>query len=433
LYSRSGMLNKYLFIFVLLFSASSFASELIDEIVLAPGRSYDWPIGSSGQVRLANGAIVQAREISGGIRITGRKKGSTTLQAGTNRVEVRVVSDLFYRDYDRLQRFLIGRRGLKIKTDGESMRIRGRLLRAEDWLQIAALTEPFKTPFYFEASIDPKTQKELTTRFYTLLKEARLPQLALAFSPAASVAIPTIPADLKSRATAVLGRYGFRLESSESALSLEPLVRVRILVAEVRRKQVTRIGVQWPAAIQGQLLPSLILPNESLLVSLNALEERGLGHVLASPTLLCRSGKEAQFLAGGEFPIKIAGFKSQDVVWKRYGVLLKISPKADLSGHMSIGVETEVSMIDPSQTVDGLPGLLTNRIETHFDLSSSRTIALSGLIKREWSEASQGLPGLSSIPILGALFSSRDYRDGKTELMIFVTPEIVASDEGEAS
>jgi pilus assembly protein CpaC len=146
---------------------------------------------------------------------------------------------------------------------------------------------------------------------------------------------------------------------------------------------------------------------------------------------LCRSGKEAQFLAGGELPIKITAHKRQDVVWKKYGVLLKIKPVADFSGRMSIALETEVSTIDTSNTVDGLPGLLTNRIESHFDLKESRTIALSGLIKHQSGQSSQGLPGLSSVPILGSLFASREFRDDKTELVVFVTPEVVDSSQSE--
>jgi pilus assembly protein CpaC len=106
-------------------------------------------------------------------------------------------------------------------------------------------------------------------------------------------------------------------------------------------------------------------------------------------------------------------------------VLLKIKPLVDGDGRMSIALETEVSMIDQSQVVDGIPGLLTNRIQSHFDLERSETIALSGLIKKEWGKSRSGLPALSNIPILGLLFSSEDYRENRTELVVFVTPKVV--------
>ena len=82
-------------------------------------------------------------------------------------------------------------------------------------------------------------------------------------------------------------------------------------------------------------------------------------------------------------------------------------------------------MLDPSHSIEGVPALLTNRIESHFDLKKSRTIALSGLLKSEWFRNSEGLPGLSQIPVLGYLFSSKAYKNDETELVIFVTPEVI--------
>ncbi|RYZ78230.1 MAG: type II and III secretion system protein, partial [Proteobacteria bacterium] len=157
---------------------------------------------------------------------------------------------------------------------------------------------------------------------------------------------------------------------------------------------------------------------------------QGKGRILASPTLLCRSGKEAEFLAGGEFPIRMMNLRMQDVVWKKYGVQMKVRPKADSSGRMSIALDIEVSTIDGSRGVDGIPAMLTNRMSSHFDLSKPQTIALSGLIKNEESNRQAGLPLLSRIPVLGALFSSRDFQENRSELIIFVRPSIVKENSG---
>lgn len=132
-------------------------------------------------------------------------------------------------------------------------------------------------------------------------------------------------------------------------------------------------------------------------------------------------------MAGGEFPIKTFNYLKQDVVWKRYGILLKVKPKADSSGRIALAVETEVSSIDPSRTVEGIPGLLTNRVASHFDLNRPRTVILSGLLKNEESYSSSGLLGLSSLPILGPLFGSREWKENRTELVIFVRPSIEVS------
>ena len=162
------------------------------------------------------------------------------------------------------------------------------------------------------------------------------------------------------------------------------------------------------------------------------LEKNGFAKVLASPNILCRSGKEAHFFAGGELPITIVNYKVQDVVWKKYGIILKVKPKADFSGKMSISIETEVSSIDPSTEGKGVPALFTNKIQSHFDLTESRLIALSGLIKNEQSENSSGLPGLARLPVLGPLFSSKEFRDDRTELVVFVQPEVISPGSLEA-
>ena len=253
----------------------------------------------------------------------------------------------------------------------------------------------------------------------------------LKFEPSPVVLIANQQTALKQSFIKTLAPLGLAVEITEAVIELQPLVRVKIAVTEVRKKFMQKFGVGWPPMASAQILPNWIAPGkaEGISVQLDALEENGIGKILASPNILCRSGKNAEFFAGGEFPIKVIGHKTQAVTWKKYGIILKVAPVADRSGRMSIGLTTEVSTLDHSQSVDGVPGLLTNRIESHFDLSQSRTIALSGLLREESGNSRQGLPGLSSIPILGLLFSSQDYRDQKTELIVFVTPEVVTEDD----
>jgi pilus assembly protein CpaC len=292
-------------------------------------------------------------------------------------------------------------------------------------LDLGEVTKLSAASWRFTALLAPDVKQRARTHFEQLLSYASLNSATLEFEPFATALVSSESSDTAILARKILGPFGFQIEQSGASLMLEPLVRVQIVVAEIKKNKRGAIGIDWPTTLEGQLLPVPKLPYDGVLrFGLNALETQGIGRILAEPTLLCRSGKEAQFLAGGEFPIKVSSFKNQSVSWKRHGVLLKIRPKADSSGRMSIAIEAEVSMIDAANTVDGIPGLLTNRIETHFDLTSSRTIVLSGLIKKEWANSAQGLAGLSSIPVLGPLFNSQEFRDQETELMIFVTPQI---------
>ncbi len=411
------------FVAVFIASAGSHADETA---AVSIGRSISWPVGAAERVTVSNGAVVRVVDQGATVKITGVKLGQAVIKSRTRTLEVSVLPEVSYRSYERLLSAIAERRGLKIDVHSGALEVRGRLLRWSDWAGIAdAMKTAPNSAFRFAAAVESDVVEHVTEKLRALVSEAALPEPDFRFEPFATAFVPAEPKELKERMTSVLAPFGIRVEASQALVELAPMVRVKIIVAEFKRNHASLIGLSWPAAVNGQLLPKPEFPADgSLPFSLSALESRGLGKVLASPTLLCRSGKEAEFLAGGEFPIKVAGFKNHEVVWKKYGVLLRIKPQADLAGRMSIALTTEVSMIDASQSVDGLPGLLTNRIETHFDLSSTRTIALSGLIKKEWGESISGLPGLGRLPILGPLFSSRDFKDQESELVIFVTPEL---------
>lgn len=401
-----------------------------EDLALSIGRSSEWAVPKGDVISVSNGAAVRVRDLGTRIRITAKKLGVATIRVGQQVLNVSVIPESAYGLYSALKESLHERRGLQLGVVGRVPVISGRLLRWSDWLSLAEAARRATGHYEFTAALDSQVQIAALSFFRQQLREAHLPDLTLSLEPYPVVSIPLEPKDLSDRVSQVLGPFGFKIQRSSNTLSLEPLVRVQILVTELRRKMFGKLGLDWQLPLEGQLLPRPLLPaSGALSFSLQAIEENGLGRVLASPTLLCRSGKEAQFLAGGEFPIKVASFKSHDIAWKKHGVLLRIRPRADDTGRMSIAIETEVSMLDTSQTVDGLPGLLTNRIETHFDLNSGRTIALSGLIKKEWGLSNSGILGFRKIPILGALFGSEEFRDQRTELVIFVTPSIVEGDE----
>ncbi|MCB0407916.1 MAG: type II and III secretion system protein, partial [Bdellovibrionales bacterium] len=175
------------------------------------------------------------------------------------------------------------------------------------------------------------------------------------------------------------------------------------------------------------VLPSV--GSSELSAKLTLMESEGKGQILARPSLLSRSGEKSEFHAGGEMPIRISGWGSQSVEWKKYGILMSFHPVADTSGRMSLTVETEVSIPNLNQTTDQLPIFEVNRVKSYFDLDKSRTVVISGLIRQSESQFRQGLPYLSRIPILGRLFGSPKFTSRKTELLVFVTPKVFRPSE----
>ena len=179
-----------------------------------------------------------------------------------------------------------------------------------------------------------------------------------------------------------------------------------------------------------------ISSGSNLRATLQAFERNGVTRTLAEPTVTAISGESAKFLVGGEFPYSTGvtcsgGVCTPGVSFKDYGITLNFSPVVLSEGRILLHLATEVSDLDfaHSVTISGspTPALLVRRNETTVELPSGGSIATAGLIQQQSAQVINGLPGLLNLPILGALFRSRDYQKSESELIIIVTPIIVKS------
>jgi len=165
---------------------------------------------------------------------------------------------------------------------------------------------------------------------------------------------------------------------------------------------------------------------------LDALDKEGLITMLAEPNLTAVSGQSASFLAGGELPIPVpqSGTTSTITIdYKPYGVSLNFTPTVMADNRISLNVRPEVSQIDPTNSITMnsiiVPALTVRRMETTVELSSGQSFAIGGLLQSTSSDVLSELPGLGRLPVLGKLFSSKNYQNNKTELVVIVTPYIV--------
>jgi pilus assembly protein CpaC len=166
-----------------------------------------------------------------------------------------------------------------------------------------------------------------------------------------------------------------------------------------------------------------------------ALQTRGLFESLAEPNLVAESGKEASFLAGGEFPIPIAQGSGANigvsVQYKEYGIRLSFTPTVT-GDRVHLKVRPEVSMLDFANAVTlggfRIPALTTRRTETEIELRDGQTFAIAGLMNNSMASTLQKIPGIGDIPILGYLFRSKAAKKDQTELVVIITPQILAND-----
>jgi pilus assembly protein CpaC len=180
--------------------------------------------------------------------------------------------------------------------------------------------------------------------------------------------------------------------------------------------------------------------------AINALERVGVVRTLAEPNLAAISGEAGKFLVGGEFPVPVAQDQGQiTVAFKPFGVGLGYTPVVLSEGRISLQVSVEVSELsqtggfssrqvagtdpDTGQAIIGtsitIPALKVRRAETTVEIPSGGSLVIAGLIQESTRQSLDGLPGAKDIPILGALFRSRDFINDETELVVIVTPYLV--------
>ncbi len=180
-------------------------------------------------------------------------------------------------------------------------------------------------------------------------------------------------------------------------------------------------------------------PKSDVAAFIQALKERGWIHVLAEPNLVSRSGETASFLAGGEFPIPVPqGIGDAITVeYKEFGVRLKFTPTVMDQSTIHLDIAPEVSDLDFSSgvTISGftVPTIVTRRAHTVVQLHEGQTFAIAGLISQNSQRQNGRIPYVGDIPILGRFFQRKEITEEETELLIMVTPYLVAPlDDGES-
>ena len=158
---------------------------------------------------------------------------------------------------------------------------------------------------------------------------------------------------------------------------------------------------------------------------LRALAVKDAARILSEPTLVTLSGKEASFLSGGEVPIVQQLAQSFTVEFKEFGVRMKIKPVVDSENNVATHILAEVSEVASAPTA-GIPTFRTRRAETNVQMKDGQTLVIGGLLSNQHNrDAIRKVPWLGDIPVLGLLFRSKDYQAGQSELLVFVTPEVI--------
>ncbi len=280
-------------------------------------------------------------------------------------------------------------------------------------------------------------------------------------------ALGDMPMRKKEVVTQLLGSFKDKLIDLVTYSEDNPLVEMDAQIMEISKKAVDKLGIDWSqsvtfnevppgatSAVAGGVFPPHTLNRQvgdllksvwqskfdrsTLTATLNILEQDNLARTLARPKLVALSGSEAKFLVGGQVPIVSSvsvssGTTTTSIQYVDYGIKLNIKPTVKETGDILCKIEVEIKDIDNSTSITvpsaggttTSPGFKSRNASTELYLKNNQTIFIAGLINNSATNNLNQVPWLGDIPIIGALFRSKDFQVGDTELVISLTPRIV--------
>jgi pilus assembly protein CpaC len=344
--------------------------------------------------------------------VLGKKAGSTTLYVlGTNNKTLVQRTVVVERDMDALRSMITARfpaMNLQLSTSGGSLEVSGQATNAADADAVVQSLTPYlieKEVLINRMTIDRPQQVQLRVRI-TEVDRNVTQQLGINWQSLGNAA----------------GNFFAGIYSGRPIYNLtQPITNAA--------GQVT-FPVNLPSNNAYSIFGAFQTNHVDIQALVDALNQEGLITVLAEPSLVALSGQTASFLAGGEFPIPVSQVNGAiSVEFKQFGVKLDFTPTVLGEGRISLKVRPEVSQIDTSVSVTTggitVPGLSVRRADTTVELASGQSFAIGGLLQSNTNDIISQVPGVGSIPILGKLFSSTNYQNNKTELVIMVTPYLV--------
>jgi pilus assembly protein CpaC len=429
-------------------------------ISLGVGQQKVIQVSNVARVAIGEPDVADVKQVGGGneLLVTGVGEGRTSLLVWrTNDTRLSYVIVVRKQDPKEVVsevRALLGdREGIQIRVVGDRVYLDGETITTDDYERVQQVTQlyPSVKSFVRTSGNAKRLAAEALNKVYQKngLKgvQANVIGSTLFLEGWVDSAEDMKKLDLVTRAV------GERAENMVS-VGLKKMVLVEVDFVEVSYGDNKLVGLNPPLHLVSigdgavatvnivQPLPGLdsgqtqkvgsvsVLGSAASGFSLGARFDYGFVRVLSQPKLVCASGEKAEFVAGGEIPILMVTQNTFAIEWKKFGIVLNITPTADRSGNIGTEIYAEVSDLDRSISIRAngfeVPGFRLRDVKTNVTVKDGETIILSGLFNYNEDKEVSKIPLLGHIPILGELFKSRNFIDKKTELAIYVTPRVVA-------
>ena len=442
---------------LVLVPAAAIAQSDGGTIHLGVGQQKTLTVPDVQRVAIGDTEVADVKQVGGGneLLLTGAGEGRTSLLVW-RRSAPRLSYAVVVRKQDpreviaEIRALLADREGIRVRVVGDRVYLEGETLTADDQERVQQMLSlyPQVRSFVRPSGSARRLAAESLSR---ALQRAGLDGVqAVAVGGSLFLEGQVETKEELAKADLVIRAMG---EKAENLLTVgsRRMVLVEVEFVEVALDQNKLVGVKPPLQLVSgpgtggvyQLVRPLpgdsgTQPVHSIAGTVTAAAELSVaarfddGHqrILSQPRLLCASGEKAEFTAGGEIPILAATQNQFAVEFKKFGIVLQVTPTAGRGGIISADVYAAVSDIDRGLSVRAngfdVPGLRLREVRTSVAVQDGETIVLSGLFSYDEAKEVSKVPLLGSIPILGELFKSRQFIDRKTQLAIYVTPRLVS-------
>lgn len=390
-------------------------------IYLAIGETRRLSTPTLQTLRVEKKGLLSIKDLGDSIVFTGKKLGSTKVSLGRREYQFYVLGKRQRLTQTALTAWVKGKRGPEVTVRNREVLIQGRLLKHEDFQDLKNYCGQ-QAEFRLSAQPLPKAAKEIKHYVTQLLQSQNFPEGELTFSPHWTLRLNARYKKSKADLKKLLTPYGISIKFDGNDIAQVPVIKIQVYIAHVNKSFMREWGVAWPSRAATTLLDAKTLEINPIDISLKALEGTGQGQLLASPTLITESDKQAEFHSGGEFPVVTTTQFNNAVQWKRYGLFLKAKPTANAKGNLKISIDLEMSTIDQSLSQSDIPGLIRSNVNTQVNMKKPQPILLSGFLRQDRGQRRSGLPWLQQIPIFKPLFSEGAIYDNELELVFILIP-----------
>ena len=232
-------------------------------------------------------------------------------------------------------------------------------------------------------------------------------------------------------------------EDASKGFGTRENVRLDLYFVMIQERYGHQIGLDWPGTIGATDVPSTAslaisggsaVPTQSsfqvlsqtFMPSLDLAQAKGWAKVYRQAALVTANGTEAVFTSGGEFNVQVQNNLTVDVKPIEFGTTVSVLPKYDpRTGRIELEIRADVSHLDAERGVEGIPGRMTSHVETLVNLELGQSVSLAGVRAQSEKRVKKGLPGLSQVPFIGALFGTHSREHEQTQAYMFVVPSVV--------